>query len=194
MLLRKLFAAGVAGAVLGIQLIIVVFPIDAQWYWPFVTYPMYSAAHYRTDFVSDFRLRARPCAAAPASPVSLGARDMGMSEYMLREELDNVVRAATATPLDTIHLAERTAFIDALVRRIPGIWCEVEIWERRYPNTGAVTPNTFDTFPWHLSVRWPVGMGGGARGWTPGDRISPNVAPIPSLPPLSAAYLDARRQ
>jgi hypothetical protein len=192
MLLRKLFAVGVAGAVLGIQFVITILPISDEWYWPFTTYPMYSAPHYRTDSVSDVRLRARACDSTSAAPVSLGSRDVGVSEFQLRYELTEVTRAATATPLDTTRIAERTGYVDALVRHVPGRWCEVEIWERRYPNTGTVIPA--DSLPWRLSVRWPVGLGGGARGWTRGDRISPDVPPIPVLPPLSASRLDGQRQ
>lgn len=188
--MRKLFPIGVIIFVLGAQIVLPV--VGGAWYWPFLPYPMYSMPHYATESVPDHRVRARPCDPAGAEPVSLGAFDLGTTPYQLRDDLLHVARAAKATPPDTARLIEHTRILEALVKHAPGRWCEVEVWERAYPNTGDVASAL--RLPWHLAVRWPIGGSMSLAAWTTEGRIAPPVPTIPSLPPLSTMVGMGRRQ
>lgn len=180
----KLIAIGVSAVVLGLQVCVTVLSVG-DWYWPFMTYAMYSVPRFRTDSVPDYRLVARDCDPATTKSASLGSDDVRVPVYQLREVLGHTAVLSRTVPLDTAALAAGTRYIDALVTHAPGHWCEVEIWERKYANTGDVAAAMRS--PWRLALRWPLGEGSDGRGWTVGDRIAPSVPPLSSLPSLSVS-------
>jgi hypothetical protein len=190
-MLQKAFAAGVIAAVIGIQAFMSVTGFGGTWYWPFQNYAMYSRARFATDSVFDYRLRTRPCSPVEAEPVSVAAQDVGMTVYKWREELEVTGAAIRPRPNPAI-LAERAGFIDGLVSTLPGDWCEIEVWEGAYPNTGAAAAAR--RAPWRLALRWPAGAGRDPEAWRVGERITPAAPPIASLPPLSESTISSRRR
>ncbi len=97
--LKKLAISAVIVGVLALQIWVMI-PSTHRggWYWPFLSYPMYSVAHHASDSVEILRLALATCSAPDRFfpvPDSLGIPKLSFPELL--KAVDNGSSAATAT-------------------------------------------------------------------------------------------------
>lgn len=85
--LRRCYAILIIAGVLGVQFwTIVPRRYNQAWYWPFMNYPMYSAAHYPGDEFGHYELWAGP-ADQPESMRPVSSRELHLTTFKLATAL-----------------------------------------------------------------------------------------------------------
>lgn len=131
-MLRRAFAATVAGAVLTIQLWRL-FPVgaDSMWYWPFMDYPMYSEPHRYGEELVERELRGVPCDGGRL--VALPPDSLRAPAFFVWSLLANAAGAsAYAAQHPAVVDSSRRAAVELVRRRGDGRYCRVQLWARHY--------------------------------------------------------------
>lgn len=136
-MLARGYAVLVISLFLGAQLHAVLPPGNAE-YWPFMNYPMYAGARYRTDVVRLDRLVVVPCdTTSRADTLSLSG--LGMTPLQTVSELRLIADTASRFAARPSERGKARAHLRRLLRtRYPGRYCGAEIWEQVFPNDGSV--------------------------------------------------------
>ncbi|HEX7049639.1 MAG TPA: hypothetical protein VF188_05455 [Longimicrobiales bacterium] len=150
MRLRKGFALMIIAGVLGFQLrVILPRGGGTDWFWPFINYPMYSAAHYAGEAVRPRELRIVPCEPGrPARPVDWHLLRIPKFRYRA------VVRTLVSDGPRTLSMPDTAvvARLSRLIREhVPGNYCTAELWGRTFVlplSAASLDP------PWHRIKSW----------------------------------------
>jgi len=149
---RKLWAALVVGAFL-VPFTVAAVPspaTDGGWFWPFMSYPMYSEARRPGDVARLHELRARECdaAGAPGRSVTVGEHDIPIRIFRFWRLL---VNATEGTPAAAEQARQR--LVPMVTKSLPRT-CRIEIWERSYVIGEQGLEDRYP--PWRQVVTWPV--------------------------------------
>lgn len=128
----KALASAVIVLVLAAQLYVLLPGTPGKWYWPFVNYPMYAAAHHAGEGFTFRELDAVPCAAdAPAR--RLDDHALGIGIFRLRNALETATGGRPDAPRDAAEVADSRRFLTTLARGVPGgPYCRLEVRGRTY--------------------------------------------------------------
>jgi hypothetical protein len=135
-----------------------------SWYWPFLDYPMYSAAHPAGAVVTIHELRGRPCGVVGRTSFAIGADDLGLP---LHEYLRTLRLAGAPTSADPRQRSVAAELVqdrrDRLSRlsaeRMPHV-CELEVRER---SARVGVGDDFHAAPWRRIHTWRVSETAGAQ-------------------------------
>jgi hypothetical protein len=114
-----------------------------DWYWPFISYPMYSAAKKPGDEFRTYELRVIPCGEKRA-PVHLSYRDLHVTYYAFHDLIENVSRNAKKGPVE---------FLNHLIADQSSISCfNGQIWRKAFVIGFDGLKNV--NVPWDLAYEW----------------------------------------
>jgi hypothetical protein len=152
---KTLISAGIVG-VLAAQVYAMAPGTSGSWYWPFMNYPMYSAAKQPGAGFSFRRLEAVPCDAG-GPRAELPAETLGVQTFRFRNLLETAAGGRRDAPAPSAEaIDEARAALAALARRhAPAGTCTLEITTRDFvvDAAGLVDP----TPPERGVARWPLG-------------------------------------
>lgn len=156
MRLRKGYAVAVIAVILGMQAWASSPSGPGGWYWPFMSYPMYSGAHYADETVRELQLRLRACGAPVAADRStvVGWKDLPLRRQRLRATLATAAGERTEDP-DTAVRQKAQRFVSRLVReRWPESYCRAEVWTKDYRNGSSAAD--LRRVEWRLRQSWTL--------------------------------------
>lgn len=147
--LQKAAAAIVVGIALGAQTYAILRPSGAR-LWPFVDYPMYSAAHDVGDVVQGRAFYAIGCGAEPQvwrfEPHALGYQGAWLHRHL-----------RAIAKLDPAAAQSRAEIAHAVARFSDPRACALEIWARTITVTAeGIDAPSFDRVATRRLVRWSV--------------------------------------
>lgn len=128
MTLGKLGAIGVVGGVLSVQLFALSPMGRGGWYWPFVDYPMYSAAKEPGATFGLFDLEIVSC---DGERRLVNARDLRLPPFRYRNAVEVAAGGRPDRPREPEEIPATRRFLTGLItREIPGAWCGAEVHGR----------------------------------------------------------------
>ena len=125
--LSRIVALVVSATVLGAQLVISspISPERHGWYWPFLTYPMYAEAHFRSDSLAVSELRVANCGSDALTTIlmtdSLGAP---------RNQLLTLLAIAARAPESVAGRRAEARLSRAVESQYPARYCTASAWVR----------------------------------------------------------------
>lgn len=149
--LPKFVASAVCVGVLGAQLAISspISPERHGWYWPFLAYPMYAEAHFRSDSLSISELRVARCGSHELTTV-LMTDSLGVPRNQLLTLLSIAVRA----PSSAAARSAEARLSRAVESQYPARFCTASAWVRvAYV---ADTSTYHVQMPMRRAAVWPV--------------------------------------
>ena len=153
--LPKVVAVGVCATVLGAQLAISspISPERHGWYWPFLTYPMYAEAHFRSDSLTVSELRVAKCGSNALTTVlmtdSLGAP---------RSQLLTLLVIAARVPESAAGRGAEAKLSRAVESQYPARYCTASAWVRVAYVADTSTYHVL--MPMRRAAVWPVNESG----------------------------------
>lgn len=148
----KLGAVGVIGGVLALQLFALSPHGRGGWYWPFVDYPMYSAAKKPGATFGLFELYVVTCEGAVRPLV---AADLSLARFRYRNTLEVAAGGRPDRPREAEEIPAARAMLAELIEdQVPGRWCEAQVHGRIF-RMGEGGLESADV-PRRLLAEWPL--------------------------------------
>lgn len=141
MTLGKAGAICVIGGVLAVQLFALSPAGRGGWYWPFVDYPMYSAAKEPGATFGLFDLEIVGC---DGERRALAAQDLRLPPFRYRNAVEVAAGGRPDRPREPEEIPASRRLLDrVIIGMVPGDWCTAEVYGRIFEmgEHGLVTPD-----------------------------------------------------